>query len=217
MADVFVSYAHANRNRVQRICEGLQQSGFSLWWDDHLKAGDDFTMVIERELDNAGCVVVVWSEEARNSVWVRAEATEALDDNKLAQVRVDGVKPPLPFTVVEMLDLRHWRGGRGDAPWPRLENAAKALAGGRAPALGDAAFDGPALQDFGSAATWGWLSLVLIVFVGLLTLQLSPSPGGLDPATYRMFALGSFGLSCIAFTLTLLRVIRTALASSVKP
>ena len=38
------------------------------------------------------------------------------------------VKPPLPFTVVEMLDFTGWRGARSDNPWPRLEMAARTLA-----------------------------------------------------------------------------------------
>lgn len=215
MADVFVSYAHANLDRVKKICSGLEQSGFKLWWDDQLKAGDDFALVIERELDAAGCVVVVWSEAARNSLWVRAEATEALDANKLAQVKVDGVKPPLPFTVLEMHDLRRWQGKRGDAPWPRLEVAARTLAGGQRPTLDERVFQGPALQDFGSSALLGWLSLGLIVFVSVLTLQLGP--GGISWDAYQSLAYASFGASCLAFALTLLRVIRTALASSVKP
>lgn len=217
MADVFVSYAHANLNRVKPICSSLQQSGFSLWWDERLKAGDDFAMVIEREINDAGCVVVVWSEAARNSVWVRAEATEALDANKLAQVRVDGVKPPLPFTVVEMLDLRRWRGGRADAPWPSLEMTARTIAGGKAGAPDERAFKGPALQDFGSAAFLGWLSLAMIGVVGWLTLQIRPGGGGVNMDDYQLFTSASFVVSCIAFGLTLLRVIRTALASSVKP
>jgi hypothetical protein len=216
MADVFVSYAHANLNRVKPICSGIEQAGFSLWWDARLKAGDDFALVIEREINNAGCVVVVWSEAARNSLWVRAEATEALDANKLTQVRVDGVKPPLPFTIVEMLDLSHWRGGRGDQPWPRLEMAARTLTGGKAPAPDERAFKGPALQDFGSSAMLGWLSLGLIVFVGVLTLQIGP-PGAISLNDYQTLAFASFVVSCIALGFTLLRVIRTALASSVKP
>ncbi|MGD9965708.1 MAG: toll/interleukin-1 receptor domain-containing protein [Hyphomonadaceae bacterium] len=217
MADVFVSYAHANLDRVKPICDGLAQSGLSLWWDDHLKAGDDFALRIESELDTAGCVVVVWSEAARNSLWVRAEATEALDGNKLAQVRVDGVKPPLPFTVVEMLDLRRWRGSRGDAPWPQLEARARALAGGKAPGADERAFRGPALQDFGGSALLGWMSLGLIILIGALTLQLEPGGGAIRAGDYQTLALISFALACVAFVLTLLRVIRTALASSVKP
>ncbi|MEZ5970959.1 MAG: toll/interleukin-1 receptor domain-containing protein [Hyphomonadaceae bacterium] len=94
MADIFVSYAHANKNRVSALAQGLSGSGFSLWWDDHLRAGSDFTLEIERELDTAKCVVVAWSGAARNSLWVRAEATEALDAGKLVQIKLDGVKPP---------------------------------------------------------------------------------------------------------------------------
>lgn len=214
MADVFVSYAHSNLKRVNPICENLEQAGFSLWWDHHLKAGDDFPLVIERELESAGCVVVAWSEAARNSLWVRAEATEALDNNKLAQVRLDDVKPPLPFTIVEMLDLTSWRGARNEAPWPRLEMAARSLAGKTAPPLDPEVFTGPALQDMGGTAALGWLSLGLIVFVGALTLQLGP--GGLDLNLYRALATGSFAVACVALGLNLLRVIRTALASSVR-
>jgi hypothetical protein len=214
MADVFVSYAHANLKRVKPICASLEQAGFGVWWDDRLRAGDDFTKVIERELDAAGCVVVAWSEAARNSLWVRAEATEALDNNKLTQIRLDGVKPPLPFTVIEMLDLSRWRGDRSDAPWPRLEQAARTITGGAAPALDERVFEGPALQDMGSTAALGWLSLGLVVFVSALTLQLG---SGLDVQLYRALATGSFAVACIAFALNLTRVIRTALASSVKP
>ena len=65
MADIFVSYAHANKNRVSALAQGLSGSGFSLWWDDHLRAGSDFTLEIERELDTAKCVVVAWSGAAR--------------------------------------------------------------------------------------------------------------------------------------------------------
>jgi len=216
MADVFVSYARATRERVKPICANLEQSGFSLWWDERLQAGDDFAMVIERELANARCVVVVWSEAARNSLWVRAEATEALDANKLAQVRVDGVKPPLPFTVVDILDFRRWRGARSDPPWPQLEAAARTLGGGGAPAVDERVFQGPALQDFGSSALLGWLSLALIGLVGVLTLQLGPG-GSISLDLYQNVSVGAFALSCAAFALTLLRVVRTALASSVKP
>ena len=217
MADIFVSYAHTNLKRVKPICAGLEQAGFNLWWDDRLRAGDDFALVIERELNDAACVVVVWSEAARNSLWVRAEATEALDNNTLAQVRVDGVKPPLPFTVVDMLDLSHWRGGRSETPWPRLETTARTLTAGKASALDERAFTGPALQDFGSTAMLGWLSLGLIVFISVLTLQLDPGSGAIRLDDYQTLALASFAVSCVAFSLTLLRVIGVAQASSVKP
>jgi hypothetical protein len=210
VADVFVSYAHRNLRSVKPISKGLTDAGLSVWWDDHLRAGDDFAMVIERELDAAKCAVVVWSEAARNSLWVRAEATEALDAGKLVQVRVDGVKPPLPFTIVQMHDLTRWNGSRGDQPWPHVENAAATFARSGAPAPDPRVFQTPALQDFGGTAMLGWLSIGLAVFTAALTLQ---AVRGLDPGLYGVAASASLALSSVCLLATLLRIVRTALAT----
>ncbi|MGH6951550.1 MAG: toll/interleukin-1 receptor domain-containing protein [Vitreimonas sp.] len=211
MADVFVSYAHDNRQRVKPISKGLTDAGLSVWWDEHLRAGDDFAMVIERELNAAKCAVVVWSDAARNSLWVRAEATEALDVGKLVQVRVDGVKPPLPFTVVQMHDLRYWSGGRGDQPWPHVESAASAFKRSGAPAPDPRVFEGPALQDMGGTAMIGWLCIGLAMFTGALTLQ--AASGNVDPDLYSMAVAASFAAASVSFLVTLLRIARTAQAS----
>jgi hypothetical protein len=215
MADIFVSYAHHNLRRVKPITANLQQAGFSLWWDDSLRAGDDFSMVIERELRDAKCAVVVWSEAARNSLWVRAEATEALDAGKLVQVRVDGVKPPLPFTVVEMLDLSDWRGGRSDQPWPRVENAASSLARGGPQAPDPRVFQGPALQDMGGTAFLGWLCIGMAIFIAALTLQVAN--GAVGASDYGVAATASFAVSCVSLAVIFMRVIRTALATTSRP
>ncbi len=211
MADVFISYAHNTLDRVTPISAGLEQAGFSLWWDKRLRGGDDFSLVIERELASAGCVLVAWSEVARNSLWVRAEATEALDAGKLVQIRLDGVKPPLPFTIVEMLDFTRWRGNNQQAPWPALESAARTLVGSSRPP-DPRVFAGPALQDMGSAAALGWLSIGLVVFTSALTLQLGP--GGLSSDTYRVLVAANFAVSWIVFALALTRAVRTAWAST---
>ncbi len=215
MADVFISYAHHNARQVARVTEQLQSGGFSLWWDRRLNAGDDFPIAIEREIGAAGAVLVVWSQAARNSLWVRAEATEALDNNKLIQARLDGVKPPLPFTIVQMLDLRRWRGRAGDQPFPQLVSAIKALKGGSRQMLDERVFEGPALQDFGSTATLGWISLALIVATSGLTLMLGP--GGLDPRLYATLTTAAFGASCLTLVLTLARLVQTAMATATGP
>ncbi len=211
MVDIFVSYAHSNRGVVSKIADGLKNAGFSLWWDDHLRAGHDFTLEIERELDASKCVVVAWSEAARNSLWVRAEATEALDNGKLVQIRLDGAKPPLPFTIVEMLDFSHWRKA-GDAPWPQLETETRARTGGRRSEPDPQTFRAPALQDFGGTAMFGWLALAMIGLMAVLTLQVGQG-GIIDAELYGHFAWASFGASCVSLLVTLSRIISTAMAS----
>jgi hypothetical protein len=212
LADVFISYAHDNLRKVTPVSQQLQSGGLSLWWDKHLQAGDDFSLVIEREIAAAGSVLVLWSEAARNSLWVRAEATEALDGGKLVQARLDGVKPPLPFTIVEMVDLRRWNGRAGDQPWPHLVSTISGIARGSKPAVDDRVFKGPALQDFGSSATLGWICIALMFGTSFLTLALG-GPNAPDARLYGLLTTAAFGASCLALVLTLARLVRTALAT----
>jgi hypothetical protein len=177
-----------------------------------LQAGDDFPLVIEREIANAGSVLVLWSEAARNSLWVRAEATEALDGGKLVQARLDGVKPPLPFTIVQMVDLQRWRGRPSDQPWPQVLAAVGAVARGNRPAVDERVFEGPALQDFGATATLGWVGLAIMFGTSLLTLALG-GPSAPDARVYGLLTTAAFGASCLALVLTLTRLIQTALAT----
>jgi tetratricopeptide (TPR) repeat protein len=64
MADIFVSYASEDRERVRGLVELLESHGWSVWWDRSLKAGETWPDVIERELGRARCVLVVWSNDA---------------------------------------------------------------------------------------------------------------------------------------------------------
>lgn len=215
MADVFVSYAHANRSRVEKICEGLSQGGLDVWWDERLRPGEVYQLVIEQAIHDSKSAVVAWSSEARNSLWVLAEANRALDENKLAQVRLDGVKLPLPFNAVHIVDLSHWRGGREAAPFPDVEAAARAIAGGQQPALEPRVFKGPPLQTMGSAAMLGWFALAL-VYVQAALMYLAGPGGPLRAEDYRIFTFACFVLACATALLTLVGLVRTALASRVR-
>ena len=66
MADIFVSYSSDDRERVQVLIEQLQTAGFSTWWaDPELRGGTLFSKEIEAEIEKAGVVVAVRSEERR--------------------------------------------------------------------------------------------------------------------------------------------------------
>jgi len=105
MAEIFVSYSHADLSTVSRIALQLEDRGHDVWWDRELKGGQDFGPEIEAALRNANCAVVAWSGTARNSLWVRAEATLALESGKFVQLSLDAAKPPLPFTMLHLLDF----------------------------------------------------------------------------------------------------------------
>ena len=78
MADIFVSYASEDRDRILRLVEALETEGWSVWWDRELITGPSFDDKIEEALDEARCVVGGWSEHSIQSRWVRTEANEGL-------------------------------------------------------------------------------------------------------------------------------------------
>jgi hypothetical protein len=215
MADVFLSYARATRPRIAELGDALESGGYSLWWDKALNASDDYAMVIEAQLDAAACVVVAWSAQARQSLWVRAEANEALDSGKLVQINLDGTRLPLPFSVLHFLDFTRWRGERQGTPWSQFDTRVAAqLRGEKAPDAATFAPEpprGPALQGFGNIALIGWASIAVAAFmavaVGLV------ATGGMAPATFSATTLAGLALAAILLALAAFILIRISMAS----
>lgn len=110
MADIFLSYAREDWERIQPLAKSLEGLGWSVWWDTRTHAGQFFDTTIEQALDSALCVVVAWTKRSVRSRWVRAEASEALDQHKLVPVFLDAVKPPLQFRHVQRRDFNGWDG-----------------------------------------------------------------------------------------------------------
>lgn len=148
MADVFVSYARSDEAAARRVAKTLQDRGYSVWWDDDLPAHRAYSEVIERQLDEASAVVVLWSAESARSQWVRAEADVARNGGKLVQASLDGAMPPLPFNQIQCASLKGWRGSPRHPAWAKLEASVAALV------RGEAAAEGPT-----TAAPAGWRRL----------------------------------------------------------
>ena len=100
MADVFISYSKHDRAVAESLADDLKTEGFDVWWDFQLYAGDDFHDMIRAEIAIAKAAVVIWSEKAVASKWVRGEAQEADDGNKLISTSAPGFdsrKVPINF------------------------------------------------------------------------------------------------------------------------
>lgn len=109
MADVFLSYAHQDRRVAAQLAEVISKQGWSVWWDNQIRVGTLFPRAIEREIDLASCVVVVWSRYSVDSDWVRSEATEGLKRNILVPVAIEaGLRYPLQFRDLITADLSLW-------------------------------------------------------------------------------------------------------------
>ena len=105
MADVFVSYASADRPRVQPLVESLRQQGWSVWWDRAILPGKTWDQVLEETLAEARCVIVLWSRHSVESDWVHIEADEAKRRGILVPALLDDVPIPLAFRRIQTADL----------------------------------------------------------------------------------------------------------------
>jgi TolB-like protein/Tfp pilus assembly protein PilF len=131
MADVFISYKSEDRRRIEPLVNALQSDGYSVWWDQHIGTGDEWRETIERELDAAKCVVVVWSKHSigPEGHFVRDEASRAQRRHVYLPVLFDNVEPPLGFGERQGTSLRGWRGNRSDARYQAIFGGVRRLMG----------------------------------------------------------------------------------------
>lgn len=105
MAFVFISYARENMKEASRLAKQLRKRGMDVFQDVSLQFGDDLRVVIQERLEQASCVVVLWSRYSALSHWVCYEANEALARRTLIEVRLDKSKPPPPFGALLQANL----------------------------------------------------------------------------------------------------------------
>lgn len=134
--DIFISYAHQDRSRVEPLVKAIEALGYSVWWDVLLRPGDPVGERIEQAISVAKCVLVVWSEAAERSQGVQAE-TKARSTDKLVPVLLE------PFSGNFLgVDLTEWDGRPEHAAFQRLIRVIAKLAGpppaGVTPTLNDA-------------------------------------------------------------------------------
>ena len=130
MSDIFISYARPNEALARRAGEALLAAGFAVWRDDELPAHRAYSEVIEERIKAAKAVLVLWSNDAVKSQWVRAEADAARELGTLVQVSLDGVLPPMPFNQIQCADLIDWDSDPDHSGWHKLKASVAALAGG---------------------------------------------------------------------------------------
>lgn len=129
MADIFLSYAREDRERVRALQAGLAERGFDVFWDTEILPGHRWDEELQQKLEFAKCVVVAWSANSVRSHWVKDEATYGRDHGILLPVTIDGTTPPLGFRQIQTVDLSRWRGNAGDPALADVLGQAERLIG----------------------------------------------------------------------------------------
>ncbi len=112
------------------MVDALVAEGFTVWWDAALTGGSVWRAEIERELQAAACVIVVWSTNSagQGGSFVHDEASWALRRGVYLPVGIDAVEPPLGFGQIQVMSLVGWRGNRADPRFTDLVAAVRAKA-----------------------------------------------------------------------------------------
>jgi len=151
MADVFISYARTDKERVAPLVAAIEAKGWSVWWDPEIAAGQQFDDQIEAEINVAKAVLVVWTPTSVASRWVRGEAREAAERGILVPVRFEDARLPMDVRALHTTDLDSWGEDPESPPFQEIlralgsmitrQGATQSAKAGSAPA---AAASGPA-------------------------------------------------------------------------
>jgi hypothetical protein len=132
MADIFISYKREDQEehgRVAPIAQALRAEGYDVFYDVQVPPGSSWERVLQDKMDQARCVLVLWSSASVGSDWVKEEAEMAKHDGKLIPVFLDPVSPPFGFARIEGADLSGWDGDLSHIEWQNLVAAVRTRIG----------------------------------------------------------------------------------------
>jgi len=189
---LFLSYTRADIDAARPIISILENAGFDVWWDGLLEGGVNYLPTTEAALENADCVVVLWSKLSVDSNWVRDEAQSGRERGRLLPVTLDGTMSPLGFRQIQLLDISDWKGDPKAEEIQQVITATRSLVASHGGPIADAsssprANTSPASNALGEDAGKGALSRrnliiggasVFAVGTGLAAWQFDLLPSG---------------------------------------
>ncbi|MCX7099617.1 MAG: SUMF1/EgtB/PvdO family nonheme iron enzyme [Methylococcales bacterium] len=124
MADIFLSYSRQDQAKAKLFVTALEQEGWTVFWDTKsILGGQDFDAVIEAAIEAAACMVVLWSEVAKKSHYVRDEARLGRERNILVPVLIESISLPLGFGSLHAENFSSWQGDINAPEFIKLQQA----------------------------------------------------------------------------------------------
>ncbi len=143
------------------MANALETRGWSVWWDRKIIAGQIFDQAIERELEMAKSVVVLWSKDSITSEWVKNEASHAAERGVLVPAIIDEIRPPLEFRRKQTADLVGWN---GDPAHPGFVSLCDGVTANAVPQLSPHA-PSALRHEVGRNSRWKWITAAVIIIL----------------------------------------------------
>jgi tetratricopeptide (TPR) repeat protein len=125
--NVFLSYRSVNRGWVLNLYDVLTELGFKVFLDQYvLKPGDSLVKTLEDGLEFSQAGVLIWSNAAKDSDWVRNEydvlVSRATNDKDFhfVPVKIDRVKLPVFANTKLFIDFTEYPDGPNGGDLLRL-------------------------------------------------------------------------------------------------
>lgn len=109
--DVFISYSHQDGDILRLITTALAETGITFWVDQNLKPGTPlWSSAIGQAIEEAACMIVILSPDAKRSQWVQSELAYASNEQKrIFPVLARGdTRTSMPFELIrsQYIDIR---------------------------------------------------------------------------------------------------------------
>ena len=109
MADLYITYGLRETSWVNKLVTILDDEGFTICWEHAVAPGDDVrTDDSIQALNNAKCVLAVWSDTSVDDFWVLSDAERAVAQNKLISVVAKSAVIPRAFRQSETVFMQSW-------------------------------------------------------------------------------------------------------------
>jgi len=128
--DVFLSYARAEADAVQPICDWLTSAGLKVFYDlDEIEGGDEFPKRIEDALRTSRTVIACFSEIYFTRRWCKVEVNWAWEAEILIPVLIEDFEVPIQFRTTNYINLSDWQGESQHPNLRKLRTAIKKTSG----------------------------------------------------------------------------------------
>ncbi len=106
MADyIFISYAHEDIALCYTFCSEIQDSGYSIWVDKHLKVGTTWENTIFSKIDNCQAFIFLATKNSTQSEFCRRECAYAVEKGKfIVPVKLAPCQLPPEIKHIQWLD-----------------------------------------------------------------------------------------------------------------